>query len=434
MSQQERRLSLGAFLMNYGHHIAAWRHPESSKVRPIDLAFYKDCALVAERGKFDMIFLADNNSIPLIGDLRTNVSFLQPEALTMLSALAGVTSHIGLAGTASTTFNEPYSLARRLSTLDHISGGRAAWNVVTSTKDAEARNFGSAALLEHGKRYERAEEFMRAVTGLWDSWEEDAVVVDREGVVFADTDKIHRVHHQGEYFRIEGPLNMPRSPQGSPVIIEAGTSAAGQRLAARTADVVFTACEDKAEAIRYYQRFKRLLTEYGREPDDVKVMPGLLVFLGESEEEACESRQMWSELILPEAAVKYLSQLLNTDLSGYPAEGLLPDLPKEGNSSRAVMIIETAKRSGMSIQELGRHYAVARGHMTVTGSPDQIADMIEDWFRSGACDGFNVMAPLLPSGLERFVDAVVPLLQQRGIFRSEYSGRTLREHLGIGLR
>ncbi|OOC58967.1 LLM class flavin-dependent oxidoreductase [Paenibacillus ihbetae] len=434
MSQQERRLSLGAFLMNYGHHIAAWRHPESSKVRPIDLAFYKDCALVAERGKFDMIFLADNNSIPLIGDLRTNVSFLQPEALTMLSALAGVTSHIGLAGTASTTFNEPYSLARRLSTLDHISGGRAAWNVVTSTKDAEARNFGSSALMEHGKRYERAEEFMRAVTGLWDSWEEDAVVVDREGVVFADTDKIHRVHHQGEYFRIEGPLNMPRSPQGRPVIIEAGTSAAGQRLAARTADVVFTACEDKEEAIRYYQRFKRLLTEYGREPDDVKVMPGLLVFLGESEEEACESRQMWSELILPEAAVKYLSQLLNTDLSGYPAEGPLPDLPKEGNSSRAVMIIETAKRSGMSIQELGRHYAVARGHMTVTGSPDQIADMIEDWFRSGACDGFNVMAPLLPSGLERFVDAVVPLLQQRGIFRSEYSGRTLREHLGIGLR
>ncbi|CAM3411821.1 MULTISPECIES: LLM class flavin-dependent oxidoreductase [Paenibacillus] len=434
MSQQERRLSLGAFLMNYGHHIAAWRHPESSKVRPIDLAFYKDCALAAERGKFDMIFLADNNSIPLIGDLRTNVSFLQPEALTMLSALAGVTSHIGLTGTASTTFNEPYSLARRLSTLDHISGGRAAWNVVTSTKDAEARNFGSAALLEHGKRYERAEEFMRAVTGLWDSWEEDAVVVDREGIVFADTDKIHRVHHQGEYFRIEGPLNMPRSPQGRPVIIEAGTSAAGQRLAARTADVVFTACEDKAEAIRYYQRFKSLLTEYGREPDDVKVMPGLLVFLGESEEEARESRQMWSELILPEAAVKYLSQLLNTDLSGYPADGPLPDLPKEGNSSRAVMIIETAKRSGMSVQELGRHYAVARGHMTVTGSPDQIADMIEDWFRSGACDGFNVMAPLLPSGLERFVDSVVPLLQQRGIFRSEYSGRTLREHLGIRLR
>lgn len=227
---------------------------------------------------------------------------------------------------------------------------------------------------------------------------------------------------------------MPRSPQGKPVIIEAGTSAAGQRLAAQTADVVFTACEDKAEAIRYYQRFKSLLTEYGREPDDVKVMPGLLVFIGENEEEAWESRQMWSELILPEAAVKYLSQLLNTDLSGYPADGPLPDLPKEGNSSRAVMIIESAKRSGMTIQELGRHYAVARGHMTVTGSPEQIADMIEDWFRSGACDGFNVMAPLLPSGLERFVDSVVPLLQRREIFRTEYSGRTLREHLGIGLR
>ncbi|QOT10603.1 LLM class flavin-dependent oxidoreductase [Paenibacillus sp. JNUCC32] len=431
MGSDQRQIILGAFLMNYGHHIAAWRHADSAGVGAMDYDFYKRCAQAAERGKFDMVFLADNNSIPLIEDLRTNVSFLQPEALTMLSGLAGVTERIGLAGTASTTFNEPYGLARRLSTLDHISGGRAAWNVVTSTKDAEARNFGSAELMEHEKRYERAEEFLRVVTGLWDGWEDDALVLDRQKAVFADTARIHRAHHEGEYFRVEGPLNMPRSPQGRPVIIEAGTSAAGRRLAAQTADVVFTACESKEDAIRYYREFKDLLKEYGRVEEEVKVLPGLLIFLGESEAEALAYHRTFSELILPEAGVKYVSQLLNADLTGYPVDGPLPDLPREGNSSRAIMIMDMAAKSGMSILELGRHYAVSRGHMTMVGTARQVADMMEDWFRSLACDGFNIMAPLLPSGLEQFVERVVPLLQQRGLFREEYAGRTLRDHLGL---
>lgn len=431
MGSDQRQIILGAFLMNYGHHIAAWRHADSAGVGAMDYDFYKRCAQAAERGKFDMVFLADNNSIPLIEDLRTNVSFLQPEALTMLSGLAGVTERIGLAGTTSTTFNEPYGLARRLSTLDHISGGRAAWNVVTSTKDAEARNFGSAELMEHEKRYERAEEFLRVVTGLWDGWEDDALVLDRQKAVFADTARIHRAHHEGEYFRVEGPLNMPRSPQGRPVIIEAGTSAAGRRLAAQTADVVFTACESKEDAIRYYREFKDLLKEYGRVEEEVKVLPGLLIFLGESEAEALAYHRTFSELILPEAGVKYVSQLLNADLTGYPVDGPLPDLPREGNSSRAIMIMDMAAKSGMSILELGRHYAVSRGHMTMVGTARQVADMMEDWFRSLACDGFNIMAPLLPSGLEQFVERVVPLLQQRGLFREEYAGRTLRDHLGL---
>ncbi|MEC0305317.1 LLM class flavin-dependent oxidoreductase [Paenibacillus lautus] len=431
MGAEQRQLSLGAFLMNYGHHIAAWRHPGSAGVGAVDYDYYKRCTQAAERGKFDMVFLADNNSIPLIEDLQTNVSFLQPEALTMLSSLAGVTEYVGLAGTASTTFNEPYALARRLSTLDHISGGRAAWNVVTSTKDAEARNFGSAVLMEHGKRYERAEEFLQAVTGCWDSWEDDALVLDRQRAVFADTTRIHRVHHEGAFFKVEGPLNMPRSPQGRPVIIEAGTSEAGRRLAAQTADVVFTACESKEDAIRYYREFKDLLKEYGREGEEVKVLPGLLIFLGESEAEALAYHRTFSELIVPEAGVKYVSQLLNADLTGYPVDGPLPDLPREGNSSRAIMIMDMAAKSGMSILELGRHYAVSRGHMTMIGTPQQIADRIEDWFRSRACDGFNIMAPLLPGGLEQFVDRVVPLLQQRGVFREDYTGRTLRDHLGL---
>lgn len=431
MGSDQRQFILGAFLMNYGHHIAAWRHADSAGVGAMDYDFYKRCAQAAERGKFDMVFLADNNSIPLIEDLRTNVSFLQPEALTMLSGLAGVTERIGLAGTASTTFNEPYGLARRLSTLDHMSGGRAAWNVVTSTKDAEARNFGSAELMEHGKRYEKAEEFLRVVTGLWDGWEDDALVLDREKAVFADTARIHRAHHEGEYFRVEGPLNMPRSPQGRPVIIEAGTSAAGRRLAARTADVVFTACESKEDTIKYYREFKDLLMEYGREREEVKVLPGLQIFLGDSEAEAMAYHRTFSELILPEAGVKYVSQLLNADLTGYPVDGPLPDLPREGNSSRAIMIMDMAAKSGMSILELGRHYAVARGHMTMVGTARQVADMMEDWFRSMACDGFNIMAPLLPSGLEQFVERLVPLLQQRGLFREEYAGRTLRDHLGL---
>lgn len=423
-------MKLGAFLYNFGHHYAAWRHAES-RAAAIDLELYKQSALAAERGKFDMVFLADSGSLPSIEDTQSSVSFIYPESVTLLGALAGLTTHIGLAGTASTTFNEPYNLARRFATLDHLSGGRAAWNVVTSTKESEARNYNADSLLEHGKRYERAREFLEVACGLWDSWEDEAVVQDKEQGRYADPSRIHKLNHQGSHFQVQGPLNLPRSPQGRPVIIEAGTSVAGQQLAAQTADIVFTACDDKQEAIRFYRGLKSQLSTYGRQPEELKVMPGLLAFIGKTEQEAQEQERVFNEMIQPAAGVRYLSKLLNYDLSGFPMDEPLPALPREGNTSRALMIMERAGQTGMTIRELGLHYAVARGHLSVTGTAEQVADTMELWFRDGACDGFNIMQPLLPQGLEQFVDSVVPLLQQRGLFRTEYAGRTLRDNLGL---
>ncbi len=431
MNIKNRQMSLGAFLSSFGHHLAAWRCSGSEAKGFIDMAFYKHVAQTAERGKMDMLFFADGVSIPSVKDVGTNLTYLFPEATSMLSALSAVTEHIGLAATVSTTFNEPYNVARRFSTLDHLSGGRAAWNVVTSTKGAEARNFGSDQLMEHGLRYERAKEFLDVVTALWDSWEDEALLFDKESGIFADTQRIHAISHRGESFSVEGPLNIPRSPQGRPVIIEAGTSESGQRLAAQTAEVVFTAFEDKEEAKAYYSKLKALLPEYGRSGEDLKVMPGLLTFIGETEEEAKEKEAICNELLLPATGVAFLSLLMNFDLSGYPIDEPLPEVPLSGNTSGAYRVMKLAREKGLTIRELSKHFAVARGFLTIRGTPEQIADRMEDWFVSCACDGFNVMPPYLPDGLDEFVDKVIPLLRQRGIFRTEYSGRTLREHLGL---
>ncbi len=431
MSQAKRQMNLGAFLYNFGHHFAAWRYSGTKTDGVIDMEFYKRLGATAERGKLDMLFLADTVSIPHLKDAETNVSFVYPEATSVLAALSAVTEYVGLAATVSTTFNEPYNVARRFSTIDHLSGGRAAWNVVTSTKQAEALNFGKEILLEHSLRYERAKEFLDVVTALWDSWEDEALLFNKDTGIFADTERIHAISHRGAAFSVEGPLNIPRSPQGRPVIIEAGTSPSGQRLAAQTAEVVFTACEDKEEGKAFYSKLKALLPEYGRSEDDLKVMPGVLTFIGETEEEAKEKEAAFNDLVLPKAGVVHLSRLLNFDLSGYPLDGPLPDISEQGNTSRALMIIDMARKQGLTVRELSLHFAIARGHLVIRGTAEQIADQLEDWFVSRACDGFNVMPPYLPRGLDEFVDQVVPLLQQRGIFRTEYSGRTLRDHLGL---
>jgi len=431
MANHKGQMSLGAFLYNFGHHYGAWYHPESTVEGVIDLEFYKQSAITAERGKFDMIFLADSNSIPSIADVEKSVSFVYPDALTVISMLAGVTDRIGLAGTVSTTFNEPYNLARRFATLDHLSKGRAAWNVVTGTKEAEARNFNSSSLLEHSKRYERAREFLHVASALWDSWEDDAVIKDKQKPRFADTSRVHAINHKGDNFRVDGPLNIPRTPQGRPVIIEAGTSNDGQRLAAETADVVFTASESKADSINYYRQLKDQLQQFGREDQDIKVMPGILTFIGDTVDEAKEKERVFNTLLDANAAILNLSKLMNTDLSGYPIDEPLPELPREGNTSRAIMIMDMGKATGMTIRELGLHFAVARGHLTITGTPEQVADIMEDWFLNDACDGFNIMAPLLPNDLIDFVNKVVPILQSRGLFRKEYEGNTLRDHLRL---
>ncbi|MFC5699651.1 LLM class flavin-dependent oxidoreductase [Cohnella faecalis] len=431
MSRPNEQMSLGAFLFSFGHHFAAWRYEGTKTDGVIDMNFYKEIAKTAERGKMDMLFLADGLSLPDKADVASNVSAVYPEATTVITALAGVTERIGLAATLSTTFNEPFNVARRFATLDHLSGGRAAWNVVTSTKNSDARNFSGRDLPEHGVRYERAEEFLDIVTGLWDSWEDEALLFDKASGAFADPSRIHQISHEGTAFSVKGPLNIPRPPQGKPVIVEAGTSPSGQRLAAKTADVVFTACEDKEEARRFYAGLKAQLPEFEREPHELKVMPGVLTFIGDTESEAIEKEAELSELISPDAVVANLSRMVNVDLSGYPIDGPFPDIPLKGNSSRAFMVADLARQRNLTLRQLGFHFSVARGHLVLRGTPEQIADQMEDWFVSKACDGFNVMPPYLPGGLGEFVDKVVPLLQRRGVFRTEYAGRTLRDHLGL---
>ncbi len=424
-------MNLGAFLYGFGHHFAAWRHPQTPSGKFIDIKLYKQAAQAAERGKLDMLFLADSSSLPNLQDAETGVSFLYPDALTIQSALSAVTEKIGLAATVSTSFNEPFNVARRFATLDHLSGGRTAWNVVTGTKKEEARNFNQEQLLEHGLRYERAQEFLDVVTGLWDTWEDEALLFDKETGIFADTARIHPLNHKGTAFSVAGPLNLPRSPQGRPVIIQAGTSPAGQKLAARTAEVVFTACENIEEAIAFYKGIKALLPGYGRTADQMKIMPGVLTFIGSTEAEAKRQQERFNEWVLPAAGVGNLSRMLNIDITGFPIDEPLPELSMEGNTSRAVMIYEMARKDKLTIRQLSHHFAIARGHLTVVGTPEQIADKLEQWFSGRACDGFNIMPPYLPGGLDEFVDHVIPVLQKRGSFRTEYEGATLREHLGL---
>lgn len=435
-NHQQSHMHLGAFLFQVGHHVAAWRYPDTDAQGILNHEFYEKFAKIAERGKFDMIFLAD--SLAVIDRYKTSIEHtvtVRPEPLTLLAYLSGVTSHIGLAATVSTTYQEPYNLAREFSTLDHLSGGRAAWNVVTSGRDEEAHNFSKTKHPDHEQRYERAREFVDVVTSLWDSWEDDAIVANRDTGTFGDPQKVHTLHHQGPEFSVRGPLNLPRSPQGRPVIIQAGAPVTGQHLAAQTAEVVFTAWQTLEEAQRFYDSVKTLTVQYGRSANDVKIMPGIFPVIGATEEEAKAKEALLQEQVLPAVGLSMLSASLNVDLTGYPLDGPLPELPEleqvNGGKSRFQLVSDMARRDGLTIRQLMYRVTGARGHRTIYGTPVQIADQLEEWFTQGACDGFNIMPPYLPGGLEEFVDNVIPELQRRGLFRTEYTGATLREHLGL---
>ncbi len=431
-----RQMRLGAFLMTPGHHVAAWRFPDAAASEVLSFGFYKKIAQIAERGKFDMLFLADGYAVSeKYPEAVAQTVTVRPEPITLLSALSAVTEHVGLAATVSTTYNEPFHVARKFASLDHLSGGRAAWNVVTSANPAEALNFNKDDHLLHTLRYERAEEFLNVVTGLWDSWEDDAFVYDKRNAVFADRSKLHTLNHKGEWFSVRGPLNVARPVQGHPVVIQAGSSEPGKELAARTAEVIFTAWQTLAEAQAFYSDVKGRLANYGRSPDDLKIMPGVFPIIGRTEEEAEEKKALLEELIPLEAGVSLLSNLISFDLSPYPVDGPLPDLPEleqiNGGKSRFTLLKDLAEREGLTIRKLYQRVAGARGHREIKGTPVQIADQLQEWFEQGTADGFNIMPPYLPGGLEDFVDLVVPELQRRGLFRTEYTGRTLRENLGL---
>jgi FMN-dependent oxidoreductase (nitrilotriacetate monooxygenase family) len=433
MSTPPRQLHLNAFLMAPGHHDAAWRHPDSQPHRATDVTYFQQLAQTAERGKLDSIFFADG--LAVWGRLRSNVSGgLEP--LTLLAAIAAVTRHVGLIATASTTFNEPFHLARKFASLDHISGGRAGWNIVTSGSVNEANNFNLEEHIEHRVRYQRAAEFLDVATQLWDSWADDAVVLDKSGGLYADPGRVREIGHSGEFFKVRGPLNVQRSPQGWPLLVQAGSSEDGKDFAARYAEAVFTAQQTLDDALEFVKDVKARATSHGRDGLPL-ILPGICPIIGGTEAEARALEDELTELQVIDYGLNQLSTMLNADLSGLPLDAPLPKhiLPTEdqvnGNKSRFTLVADLARRERLTIRQIIARLGGGRGHRVVAGTPEQIADAIETWFQAGAADGFNIMPPILPTGLDAFVDHVVPELQRRGLFRTEYTGTTLREHYGL---
>ncbi len=429
-----RQMSLGAFLMATGHHVAAWRHPEVPANAGLDINHYRDLARLAEGACFDLLFVADSVAAAT-GETASRMARSDHfEPLTLLAALSGATERIGLVATATTSYNEPYHLARKFASLDHLSAGRAGWNLVTSDAAAEAFNFGREAHWGHAERYQRAEEFHQVVTGLWDSWADDAFVRDKISGEYYRTGRTRSLDHAGDFFRVRGPLNVARPPQGWPVVVQAGASEAGLALAARTAEVVFTAQPDLASARRFYADLKGRLAAQGRDEASLKVMPGVYLVVAESEAQAQAIDASLQALVEPAVGIALLGRMLgNFDLSGYPPDGPLPELPvtESGQRSRQALLSRLAGDEGLSLAQLGKRIAGGRGHFSLVGTPIQIADQLQDWFEQRAADGFNILVPHLPAGLENVVRLLVPELQRRGLFRTAYSGRTLREHLGL---
>jgi FMN-dependent oxidoreductase (nitrilotriacetate monooxygenase family) len=427
-NDRQRQMRFGVFVQTPGHHVAGWRHPDAVVDGWPNLALMQHIAATAERGKFDMFFLGDGFATGY-GEHPSTIGKFEP--LTLLSALAMGTRRLGLAATASTTYAEPYHVARTFASLDHLSGGRAAWNVVTTAYAKSAAVFGRQHP-PHAERYAMAEEFVEACRLLWDTWDDDAFTADKQAGRFVRPGSLHVPGFKGKHFAIEGGLNVPRPPQGHPVLIQAGSSGPGQALAARIADVVFTAQNDLAEAQAFYRSVKAQVVEQGRTPGAALVMPGVFPVISRSEREAQEIFAELNRTIDTTQAFTVLSERLGADMSLHPLDGPVPPLPEtEHLKSRATLLAEMARRDNLTLRELFHRVAAARGHLLLVGDARQIADVLERWFAAGAADGFNVMPPFFPGQFDAFVDQVVPLLQERGLFRDDYAGTTLRDHLGL---
>ena len=433
MSSAKRQLHLNAFLMSSGHHEAAWRLPQSDPHADYDVQHWINLAQLAERGKMDSLFLADGVSLYRGADFRPSG---QLEPTVLLTVLAAATKHVGLIATASTTYNEPYNLARRFASLDHVSAGRAGWNIVTTAERSSALNFGLEDRPDHKQRYERATEFVDVSLKLWDSWADDAALADKASGRFARPGSIRPIEHTGDFYRVQGPLNVPRPPQGYPLLVQAGSSEDGKEFAAQYAEAVFTAQQNLADAQEFYSDLKQRVAQHGRNPDHVKILPGIVPVLGSTETEAKALDRELDEHIVPEYGLRGLSSTLQVPIEILELDKQLPDdIPDsttiEGSQSRSALIVALARREHLTVRELIGRLGGGRGHWTHVGTPEQIADVLQTWFEQGAADGFNIMGPLLPSGLEAFVDGVIPILQKRGLFRTEYTGATLRDHYGL---
>ncbi len=429
-----RQMHLNLFVQSRGHHEASWRHPGASLLPLTDIDYTVELARKAEAGLFDSIFLAD--VLGLWNDVRaTPFNWLEP--ITTLAAVAMATKRIGLIATASTTYTEPYNLARQFASIDHISRGRAGWNIVTTWSHQAGANYGGLQEA-HADRYARAEEYMAVVNSLWDSWADDAVVDDRAGGLYADPRRVRTVDHSGAHYKVKGPLNLPRTPQGRPVYVQAGSSDTGRRFAARHAEAVFTAHMEKATAAAFYADLKAQVKEAGRDPAHVLILPGFSPIIAATEAAAQRYSDELNELADIEIGRSRMSARFGGyDFSSIPLDKVLTadDFPDTGSveasRSRTEVIVNFVRNERPTLRQLLAKLAGARGHFTFAGTPEQCADLMQDWFETGASDGFNLMPPVLPEMLDVFIADVMPILQQRGVFRTAYRGATLRDHFGI---
>jgi alkanesulfonate monooxygenase len=439
MAALKRQMKLGAFFHPTGNHVAAWLSPDAQIDAGTNFQHYVELAQTAERGKFDLMFLADavatrDGNLEALSRWPQYMAFFDP--ISLLCGISGLTERIGLVATATTSYNEPYDIARRYASLDHMSHGRAGWNIVTSANLTEAYNFGREAHYEHGERYDRALEFTEIVRGLWDSWEDDAFLRDRRSGRYFDPAKLHYLNHKGEHFSVRGPLNVARPPQGHPVLFQAGSSEVGREFAARYAEGVFNTLLTLDLARSFYQDLKRRMAKYGRAPQHLKVMPGLNPIVGRTVQEAEEKLRFLTESIHPDVGLELISNSLGGfDLRDYPLDGPLPAAldtwQTKGSKGSFASLLGMARRENLTIRQTYQRFATARGNRTVIGTAEMIADDMQLWFEQGAVDGFLIQPATLPGGLNDFVEYVIPELQQRGLFRTEYEGVTLRDSLGL---
>ena len=427
-------MHLGAFMRPVSIHTAAWRYPGAYADANFNFAHYQQFIATLERGCFDAFFMADHLAVMNMPEaaLKRSATVTSFDPMTLLPALAVTTKHIGLIATASTTYNDPYHIARKFASLDHISNGRAGWNVVTSVNPQEAKNFGFEDHMQHDDRYQRAREFYDVVTGLWDSWDDDAFIRDQASGIYFDPAKLHVLDHHGEYLDVRGPLNVARPIQGWPVIVQAGASDAGRALAAATAEVVFGGANNLDDARAYYDDIKTRMAAVGRAPEALKILPGAFVVVGDSRAHAEEMKARLDSLVHPDSGIATLSVLLGTDASDFALDAPLPPLAASNASqSGQQKLIAMAERDKLTVGQLAQYVGGSFSSLEIVGTATDIADQMENWFKNGGCDGFNVMFPFLPAGLDRFVDEVIPELQRRGLFRTHYAGTTLRENLGL---
>ncbi len=429
-------MHLGVFTYPGGHHIAGWRHPSVLPREILGCDYYRRTAVAAERGKFDLVFVGDMLAArEKDGRVIAQGALNNIDSISILSAIAGATERVGLVATLSTTYNEPFAIAERFASLDHLSGGRAGWNIITTANDDAALNFSRKSHMEKTMRYQRAREFVDICKSLWDGWEDGAVVADPATGTFVDRAKVHEIDHRGQFFAVKGALELPRSPQGWPVMVQAGGSPAGLEFAAQVAEVIFAAQSNREQAIKFRAAVKQRMPGHGRDPAILKVLPGLLPILGSTEKEALEKETMLNELLHPAVGIWMLSEQMDFRLYDYPQDGPLPtaDIRAGGGAftPRVEHLMERADREGLTVRECGVLVAASRSHGSFVGTPEQLVDHMKQWVDEGACDGFNIMPAWFHDEMDLFVDQVVPILQRRWLFRREYEGGRLRDHLGL---